>query len=154
MTRILAVCLGNICRSPSAEAVLRARAEAAGLRVVIDSAGTGSWHLGDPPHSPAIRAGKARGYDLSPLRARKVTADDFTRFDLILAMDRANLSNLEAMRPAGNATPVRLFLDYAPDAGVAEVPDPYYSGDFDGALDLIEIAADGLIAQLQNASAI
>ena len=136
MTRILAVCLGNICRSPSAEAVLRARAEAAGLR------------------AEAIRAGKARGYDLSPLRARKVTADDFTRFDLILAMDRANLSNLEAMRPAGNATPVRLFLDYAPDAGVAEVPDPYYTGDFDGALDLIEIAADGLIAQLQNASAI
>lgn len=154
MTRILAVCLGNICRSPSAEAVLRARAEAAGLRAEIDSAGTGSWHLGDPPYGPAIRAGKARGYDLSPLRARKVTADDFTRFDLILAMDRANLSNLEAMRPAGNATPVRLFLDYAPDAGVAEVPDPYYTGDFDGALDLIEIAADGLIAQLQNASAI
>ena len=153
MTRILAVCLGNICRSPSAEAVLRARADAAGVSVEVDSAGTGAWHLGDPPYGPAIAAGAERGYDLGPLRARKITSTDFSAFDLILAMDRSNLENVERLRPPGNETPVHLFLDYAPEAGTDEVPDPYYTGDFEGALDLIEMAADGLIAQLQNASA-
>ncbi|MDU8942879.1 low molecular weight protein-tyrosine-phosphatase [Rhodophyticola sp. MJ-SS7] len=153
MTRILAVCLGNICRSPSAEAVLRARAEAAGLAAEIDSAGTGDWHVGDPPYGPAVAAGAGRGYDLSALRARQVRRGDFEAFDLILAMDRSNHQTLERMRPPGNRTPVRLFMEYAPEVGVAEVPDPYYTRDFDGALDLIEAAADGLIAQLQNASA-
>ena len=145
---VLFVCLGNICRSPSAEGVFRARAATAGLDVVADSAGLGRWHLGDPPHGPAIRAAARRGYDLSGQRARQANAADFDRFDLILGMDGDNIAGLEALRPPGNRTPVRLFLDYAPETGVAHVPDPYYTGDFDAALDLIKAAADGLVAAL------
>lgn len=150
MTRILAVCLGNICRSPTAEAVIRKRAEEAGVPVTVDSAGTGDWHTGDPPHPPMIRSAAARGYDLAPLRARQVEIADFDRFDLILAMDRSNLANVERLRPRGSNTPVRLMLDYAPDAETDEVPDPYYTGGYDEALDLIEAATDGLLAQLQS----
>ena len=143
MTRILCVCLGNICRSPTAEAVLRQMAADKGTPVTVDSAGTSDWHVGDPPYAPAIRAGAARGYDLSPLRARQVGAGDFDRFDLILAMDRKNLARLRTLRPDGNETPLTLFLDGE------EVPDPYYTGDYEGALDLIETAARRLLDQLQ-----
>ena len=148
--RVLFVCLGNICRSPTAEAVARAMAEAEGVAAEFDSAGTGDWHAGNPPYPPAIRAGAARGYDLSPLRARQVTPEDFAAFDHVLAMDHSNLRALKDLRPwRGGATP-RLFLDYAKDAGVEEVPDPYFTGDFDEALDLIEAASRGLIAQLRQ----
>ena len=141
--KILAVCLGNICRSPAAEAVLRALLP----DDEIDSAGTSNWHVGEPPHPPMIRAARARGYDLAALRARQFASADFARFDLILAMDARNLRDIEALRPAGNTTPVRLFTDYAPDTGADHVPDPYYTGDYDGALDLIEAAARGLARQ-------
>ncbi|MEM9971036.1 MAG: low molecular weight protein-tyrosine-phosphatase [Pseudomonadota bacterium] len=144
--RILAVCLGNICRSPTAEAVLRAQVPGA----EIDSAGTSNWHIGDAPYPPAVEAAAARGYDLTPLRARQVTAEDFHRFDLILAMDAKNLSDLQAMRPSGARAEVRLMLSYAPVAGQTDVPDPYYTRDFEGALDLIEAAADGLKNALQT----
>lgn len=145
---ILFVCLGNICRSPSAEGVLRAMAAERGQTLEIDSAGTGDWHVGDPPYGPMQRAAQARGYDLSSLRARQVSPADFGRFDLILAMDESNLANLEAIRPEDARAELRLFTDYAPKAGAIEVPDPYYTRDFDGALDLIEIAARGLLDQL------
>ncbi|WP_102225892.1 low molecular weight protein-tyrosine-phosphatase [Acidimangrovimonas sediminis] len=148
--RILFVCLGNICRSPSAEGVVRALAAQTGAGLETDSCGTGSWHIGKPPYAPARAAAAARGYDISDLRARKLTAADFGRFDLILAMDRENLADIEAQRPAGNDTPVRLFLDYAP-GGPDEVPDPYFTRDFDGALDLIEAASHGLLAALRKA---
>lgn len=149
-TRVLAVCLGNICRSPTAEGVIRAMVAEAGLDVEIDSAGTGGWHVGDPPHGPAIEAARRRGYDISGLRARQVTAGDFGAFDLILAMDHMNLSALERLRPRGSATPVRLFMEYAGIEGASEVPDPYYTGRFDEALDLVEAATRGLIRQLQS----
>ncbi|MGD9863736.1 MAG: low molecular weight protein-tyrosine-phosphatase [Pseudodonghicola sp.] len=139
-TRILFVCLGNICRSPAAEGV--ARALLPGLE--IDSAGTSDWHVGEPPYGPMQRAARARGIDLSALRARQFVAEDFYRFDLILAMDDNNLAAIEALRPAAAATEVRRFTDYAPQTGADHVPDPYYSRDFDGALDLIEMAAQGL----------
>lgn len=145
---VLFVCLGNICRSPTAEGVFRAMSRDAGLSLRIDSCGTGDWSLGDPPHAPAIRAAAARGYDLRSLRARQLAAADFGAFDLILGMDRANLRGIEARRPAQNATPVRLLLDYAPETGLHEVPDPYFTGDFEQALDLIEAACRGLIAAL------
>ncbi|APZ55118.1 low molecular weight protein-tyrosine-phosphatase [Salipiger abyssi] len=145
---ILFVCLGNICRSPSAEGVLRAMASERGKALEIDSAGTGDWHLGEPPYGPMQRAAQARGYDLSPLRARQVSVEDFARFDLILAMDESNMANLKAMRPADARAELRLFTDYAPQTRATEVPDPYYTRDFDGALDLIEIAARGLLDQL------
>ena len=152
-TRVLAVCLGNICRSPTAEGVLRDMARDAGVDVQVDSAGTGRWHIGDPPHRPAIRAAGTRGYDLGGLRARQFEIADFDRFDLILAMDRMNLDDIERLRPRGSSTPVRLMLGFARDAETDEVPDPYYTGDFDGAIDLIEAAAQGLIAQLQTEAA-
>jgi len=143
-TRILFVCLGNICRSPAAEGVFRGLVPDA----VTDSAGTGDWHLGAPPYRPMQAAARARGHDLSELRARQVTAADFDRFELIVAMDTGNLRALEALRPAGNATPVTLFTDYAPETRADHVPDPYYTRDFDGALDLIEACARGLAARL------
>jgi len=144
MTRILFVCLGNICRSPTAEGVARALIPGAEM----DSAGTAGWHVGKPPYGPMQEAASARGYDLSDLRARQFTPEDFTRFDLILAMDAQNRADIEAHRPAGSDTPVRLFTHYAPDAGMDHVPDPYYTRDFDGALALIEEAALGLKAEV------
>ncbi len=139
-SRILFVCLGNICRSAAAEGVFRRIAP----QVETDSAGTGHWHVGEPPYGPMQDAARARGYDLSDLRARQFRPADFERFDLIIAMDDANMRDIEAQRPAENTTPVRLFTDYAPEAGMDHVPDPYYTRDFNGALDLIEQAAQGL----------
>lgn len=138
--RILFVCLGNICRSPAAEGVLRTLAP----HCDTDGAGTGHWHVGEAPYPPMQAAAKARGHNISDLRARQFHPGDFDAFDLILAMDAQNLRDIEAQRPAGNVTPVRLFTDYAPQAGTDHVPDPYYTRDFDGALDLIEAAARGL----------
>jgi protein-tyrosine phosphatase len=143
-TRILFVCLGNICRSPSAEGVFRTLVP----DVATDSAGTGDWHIGAPPYGPMQNAARRRGYDLSDLRARQITASDFTRFDLILAMDDANLRAIEALRPAGNDTPVRLFTAYAPEWGMDHVPDPYNTRDFDRTLELIEACARGLAATM------
>ena len=140
-TGVLFVCLGNICRSPAAEGVLRARAPG----LVTDSAGTGDWHVGEPPYRPMQAAARARGYDLSALRARQVEPADFARFALIAVMDRDNLRAVERLRPAGAETPVRLLTDYAPEAGMDHVPDPYFTRDFDGALDLIERCVAGLV---------
>ena len=147
MTRILFVCLGNICRSPTAEGVVRRKAHGRGLTVELDSAGTGDWHVGSPPYGPMQDAARAAGYDLSALRARQVRAADFHEFDLIVAMDGQNLADLRAMAPAGGAR-VALFTDFAPDTGADHVPDPYFTRDFDGALLLIEACADGLLDQL------
>ncbi|MEL7463528.1 MAG: low molecular weight protein-tyrosine-phosphatase [Pseudomonadota bacterium] len=148
--RILFVCLGNICRSPTATGVFRARAEAAGLDAHADGAGAGAWHVGEPPDPRAREEAAKRGYDLSALRARQVTALDFGHYDLILAMDRSNLAALERIRPAHARARLALFLDYAPDQPRREVPDPYYEGGFDLALDLIETASDGLIAEIRG----
>ena len=146
-TRILFVCLGNICRSPTAHGVFAHLAAQSGMDVIVESAGTGGWHIGDPPDARATAEAAARGYDLTPLRAQQATAADFARFDLIIAMDHANLSALERMRPAASETPVELFLSYA-DTPHSEVPDPYYEGGFDLVLDLIEDASRGLLATL------
>jgi protein-tyrosine phosphatase len=149
---VLFVCLGNICRSPSAEGVFRHRVERAGLgaRIRVDSAGTGDWHVGRPPDSRAIAAARARGYDISPLRARQVRRSDFAHFDWILAMDRSNLTALQALRPAGYRGHLGLFLELAPELGIAEVPDPYYGGqvEFVRMLDLIERASDSVLAMV------
>jgi protein-tyrosine phosphatase len=154
-TRVLFVCLGNICRSPTAEGVLRhlLPQEAPELQVEVDSAGTADYHIGDPPDSRSRRAALRRGIDLSGLRARQVTPGDFARFDLILAMDRDNLARLEAMRPAGSRAQLRLFMEYAAQhSDRLEVPDPYYrdAGGFEEVLDLCVAAARGLIAALQK----
>lgn len=152
--RILFVCLGNICRSPTAEGVFRqlAAREAPELEIDVDSAGTADYHIGSAPDARSQRAAKRRGIDLSGLRARQVTAADFSTFDLVLAMDRANLIELEAMAPRRSAATLRLFMDYAPELAVGEVPDPYYGGaaGFDRVLDLCEAASRGLLAALQK----
>ncbi|SFK03512.1 low molecular weight protein-tyrosine-phosphatase [Celeribacter neptunius] len=147
MQKILFVCLGNICRSPSAEAVFATKAAAARQPVIVDSAGTGNWHVGEAPYGPMQRAAKSRGYDLSALRARQFTAADFDGFDLIVAMDAVNLRDIERLRPLGNETPVELMMAFAPEAGIKSVPDPYYTRDFDEALDLIELASEGLLSR-------
>ena len=148
--RILFVCMGNICRSPTAEGILRTKLDAAGLAeaVTLDSAGTGDWHVGKAPDSRAIQAAKGRGYDISGLRARQVTTDDFQRFDLILAMDQDNLAWLEQLRPDQGVVP-ELFLARQ-GLAVDEVPDPYYGGaaGFERVLDLLESACDGLVAEV------
>lgn len=144
MPRVLFVCLGNICRSPTAEAVFRKTAPGSDC----DSAGTSDWHIGDPPYGPAIAAAERRGYPMSDLRARQFVEEDFDRFDLIIAMDSKNLANIEAMRPEGSETPVRLMLEYATETGLTDVPDPYYTRDFDGALDLVEAACRSLAKTL------
>lgn len=123
-------------------------AERAGLHVQSDGAGTSDWHVGHDPYQPMQDAAGQRGYDLSHLRARQFTASDFTDFDLIIGMDAANIADMETLRPPGNQTPLRLFLEYAPETGETEVPDPYYTRDYKQALDLIEAAARGLVADL------
>ena len=143
-SKILFVCLGNICRSPAAEGVFRTLMPEA----ETDSAGTSGWHENEPPYPAMQSAARKRGVDISDLRARRFLAADFNRFDLIVGMDADNLAAIEAQRPSGNATPVRLLTEFAPETGADHVPDPYYTRDFDGVLDLIERAAQGLKAVL------
>ena len=141
--RVLLVCMGNICRSPTAEAVLRTHARKAGLAIEFDSAGTENYHIGDPPDLRSIRHAQARGYDLSALRARQVHADDFHSFDLILAADELNLRELRRRCPPEQHARLRLFLE-----DVA-LPDPYYgeSDDFEKVLDLVEKQAVLLVSR-------
>jgi protein-tyrosine phosphatase len=152
--KILFVCLGNICRSPTAEGVLRviAAREFAGLKLEVDSAGTADYHVGEPPDRRSVAAARRRGYDLGHLRARQVQPEDFKRFDYVLAMDRANLAELESRRPQGGAAQLALFMEFAPDAEYTEVPDPYYGGieDFERVLDLCETASRGLLLRLAS----
>ena len=150
--KILFVCTGNICRSPTAEGVFLHRAAERGLagRVAADSAGTSSEEHGNPPDSRARRAADARGYTLPDRRARRITDADFETFDLILGMDRGHLARLERMAPERARGRLRLFMDYAGDGMPGDVPDPWYGGaaDFEHALDLIEAGVDGLLDAL------
>ncbi|MDP1532043.1 MAG: low molecular weight protein-tyrosine-phosphatase [Rubrivivax sp.] len=153
--RVLMVCMGNICRSPSAEAVLRHKLEVAGLaaRVEVDSAGTYGGHEGEPPDPRAVRVGLGRGYALAGIRARRVRAEDFSRYDRILAMDRDNLAALRDMAPKGGADRLALLMDHAhAHAGIFEVPDPYYGPPqgFDRVLDMLEDACGGLVDELSK----
>lgn len=150
---ILFVCHGNICRSPTAEAVMRERARRAGeTGLRIDSAGTSACHAGEPPDRRAQRVASQRGYDLSALRARQVTEADFTGFDLILAADRDNLDALQRRCPPACRHKLALMLDVLPGGGAREVPDPYYGGaeGFDHVLDLLEAACDGWLDRIRR----
>jgi protein-tyrosine phosphatase len=146
------VCMGNICRSPTAEGVLRARAaRVPGLALEVDSAGTHAYHVGEPPDPRAIAHAARRGVDIAGLRARQVVAEDFERFDLILAMDRDNLARLRAVCPPEHAWKVRAVLSDGARGALREVPDPYYgdAAGFEQVLDLLELAADELIEVLR-----
>ncbi|WOI53411.1 low molecular weight protein-tyrosine-phosphatase [Parvularcula sp. LCG005] len=144
---ILCVCLGNICRSPAAEGVLRDRLTAATIDAVIDSAGTGGWHRGNPPDRRMIAAARARGLDLTGQRARQVDVGDFYVFDFILAMDSQNFADLQDLAPRDGTASLHKFLDFA---NGGDVPDPYYGGadGFETVLDLLEEASDGFIRYL------
>ena len=151
--RVLFVCLGNICRSPTAEGVLRHKLQLAGLASQVDvaSAGTGNWHVGQPPDKRTQRAAKLRGYDLSAQRAQQVSAADISRYELIFAMDNSNLRDLKALQPVSGKAELDLFLRRY--EGVKhEVPDPYYDGEqgFEEVLDLIERACDLLVIELKG----
>ena len=154
MVNVLFVCLGNICRSPTAEGVFRHLVAAEGLSesITIDSAGTGAWHIGDPPDARAQAAARRRGIELSGQRARQVAAGDFERFDYVIAMDQSNLANLSMQAPDAAHPRIHLFLDFAPDVGTKEVPDPYYGGPggFDDVLDMIEAASMGLLQDIRR----
>jgi protein-tyrosine phosphatase len=151
--RVLMVCLGNICRSPTAHIVFARRVAEAGLQdqVLVDSAGTGDWHIGHPPDARSCAAAAARGYDMSALRARQVQARDFHEFDLVLAMDENNLRDLQRLAPPQHRHKLRLFMDFA-DMDERSVPDPYYgeAEDFQRVLDLVETAADALLRHLRQ----
>ncbi|HVE51154.1 MAG TPA: low molecular weight protein-tyrosine-phosphatase [Casimicrobiaceae bacterium] len=149
---VLFVCMGNICRSPTAEGVFRERARLAGVdsRILVASAGTGDWHVGEPPDRRAIAHAEKRGYDLRKQRARQIAIDDYQRFHWILAMDRGILREVNALRPIGHEGHIGLFLDLAPELGVRDVPDPYFGGadGFEKVLDLIEAASESLLRKI------
>jgi protein-tyrosine phosphatase len=151
---VLFVCMGNICRSPTAEGVFAKRLEEAGLAhmVAVDSAGTHAYHVGDPPDPRAQRTAAKRGIDLSGLRARRAQPEDFSRFDYVLAMDRDNFLHLQEICPPGEEHKLNLFLSYAPHLDRDEVPDPYYGGPtgFERVLDMIEAASEGLLEDIRR----
>ena len=152
--RILFVCMGNICRSPTAEGAFRKLLEghAPELSMTVDSAGTHAYHVGEPPDPRACRAAERRGIDLRTHRARRVTEADFRNFDLVLAMDELNYSQLLELSPPEQHHRVKLLMDFAPQLGRKDVPDPYYGGNagFERVLDLVEEALTGLLAHLRE----
>lgn len=157
--KVLFVCLGNICRSPTAQGVFQKLVDDAGLsdKIIVDSAGTGDWHIGKGPDARAIAAAGTRGFLLDSLIARQVTTKDFEQFNYVLAMDSSNLGNLKRMRPSDYAGRLSLFLDYSTgnvsngSPGI-DVPDPYYGGDdgFETVLDLIEDASKNLLVDVKQ----
>jgi protein-tyrosine phosphatase len=152
--RLLMVCAGNICRSPMAEAVLRTKLQRSGLaqEVAVDSAGTHGFHKGSAADPRAVTQAARRGYKVDGILSRPVVAEDFSRFDLLLAMDQDNLATLQRRCPPGEQHRLQLLLAHAPQLGADEVPDPYYStvAAFDHALDLIEPACDGLVSEIRR----
>ena len=156
ITRVLFVCLGNICRSPVAEAVCRHLLIEQGLQKIIDvdSAGTGAWHIGEAPDARIQEAALSKGIDMSRQRARQIYSDDFLQFDFVLAMDRQNLKTLESLQPPGHDATVGMFMNYSGRAHGVDVPDPYYGGSngFHLVCDMVEEASHGLIAAILESS--
>lgn len=151
---VLFVCMGNICRSPTAHGVFRALVEREGLahRISIDSAGTHAYHVGNPPDRRAQATASGRGIDLSDLIARRVEDADFARFDYLLAMDQDNFLALSESCPEAHINKIHMFMDFAPHMRTREVPDPYYGGasGFERVFDLVEAAAEGLLAEIRR----
>jgi protein-tyrosine phosphatase len=154
MVKVLFVCMGNICRSPTAHGVFRELVQREGLieQIGIDSAGTHAYHVGEPPDCRAQETARRRGIDMSDLRARRVEPEDFHHFDYVLAMDEDNYHGLNRICPEGQHDRLRMFMDFAPELRTHEVPDPYYGGatGFEHVLDLVEAAAAGLLTEIRR----
>ena len=152
--KVLFVCMGNICRSPTAHGVFLNYVESANLsnRIEVDSAGTHAYHVQEPPDRRAQEAALKRNVNLSKLRARKAVTEDFVEFDYIIAMDESNYHDLAAIAPQHHLDKLKMFLDYAPELQIKEVPDPYYGGQngFERVLDMVEIASKGLLDELKE----
>lgn len=154
MIKVLFVCMGNICRSPTAQGIFSHLTNQENLSnlIKVDSAGTHAYHVGNPPDHRAQATALKRGIDLSHQTARRVNVADFEEFDYVLAMDEDNLLDLQEICPDEHAHKVRLFLEYAPHLNIREVPDPYYGGPggFDRVLDMVEIASEGLLKEIRD----
>ena len=147
---VLFICLGNICRSPTAECIFREKAKISKLDIFCDSAGTASWHVGSFPYQPMQLAAKNRGFDISKLRARQIKIADFNEFDLLVVMDQENRSNLQNLCPE-QSDKVHLLTDYSlEDLEYDYVPDPYYTRNFNQTLDIIEASLNGLVESVRN----
>lgn len=149
---VLFVCLGNICRSPMAEAVFRHKVEQSGLTdsIVVDSAGTGNWHVGSSPHPGTRRILARQGISTEGMAARQIEPADLDAFDYILTMDANNLANVQRMAGSAPRAVLKPLLEYAPHLGIADVPDPYYSGGYEEVYRLIDAASDGLLAAIRR----
>lgn len=154
MIKVLFVCLGNICRSPLAEGLFRHHVMAHGLSdvIAIDSAGTGAWHIGNPPDPRSIQTALGHGIDIGGQRARKVTTSDFDDFDYIIAMDHNNFLDLNTMKPPHGTADIQLLLSYDPEQPLSEVPDPYYGGDggFAEVYTMVDQATEKFLAKLKD----
>jgi len=149
---VVFVCLGNICRSPTAEGVFRHLVESQGLstQIATDSSGTSGWHIGEAPDPRAQRTARTRGIDISDLKSRKSRSEDFEKFDYVLAMDAANHRDLLAICPPGRQDRLHMFMEFAPEIGRLDVPDPYYHDGFDAVFDMLEAASRGLLADIRD----
>lgn len=154
MASVLFVCLGNICRSPTAHGVLEqmVKAEKLDHHIIVDSCGTGAWHIGQPPDDRTQKIAQLKGYDLAHLRARRIDASDFENFDYILAMDTRNLAEIIKKAPPDYSGRIQLFLDFSPDKNLMEVPDPYYGGNdgFERVFNLVELTCKNLLSELKK----